>query len=69
MVPHLTRKSNVNAKDLCEYDDLCLFHILDPFLGFSTRKMNIRYVKSCIIMGVGEGGVIQPKIMFIYFFS
>ena len=32
----------MTARELCDYDDLCTSLIIDPFLNFTTHKMNTR---------------------------
>ena len=35
--------SGVGPKELCDFDDIATAVIIDPFMGFATHKMNLRY--------------------------
>jgi histone-lysine N-methyltransferase SUV420H len=39
------QKSNqpLNARQLCEYDDMCTMMVVDSMLGFTTHKMNVKF--------------------------
>ena len=35
--------TNMTPQELCDYDDIGTAVIVDPYLGFGTHKMNLRF--------------------------
>jgi histone-lysine N-methyltransferase SUV420H len=35
--------SVISPKELCDFDDIATAAVVDPFLGFATHKMNLKF--------------------------
>ncbi|XP_074597854.1 histone methyltransferase 4-20 [Brevipalpus obovatus] len=63
---HPIRNSNyssigITAQELCEFDDLATALIVDPYLGFCTHKMNLRFKPPRVSQDYLKSVVLQFK--------